>query len=115
MTDIFICDPDGGRLRAEQDAVDLIGEAGYRRARWVALPAGRLDEDFWRLSTKVAGDFAQKFAQYGMGLAIVGDISEQLASSAPLRDWVREANRGRQIWFVEDMAELERRLGISGG
>jgi Domain of unknown function (DUF4180) len=41
---------------------------------------------------------------------VVGDISGALDRSASLRDFVRESNRGRQVWFVADGDELERRL-----
>jgi hypothetical protein len=34
-------------------------------------------------------------------------------SSTALRDWVTEANRGRQVWFVADLAELDQRLSAA--
>ena len=52
----------------------------------------------------------QKFANYGLRLAVVGDIAEPLGASAALRDFVRESNRGRQVWFVADGDELAQRL-----
>jgi hypothetical protein len=110
MSEVFMCEPQGQPLRSEQDALDLIGEASYRRVQWVVVPAERLHQDFWRLSTRVAGEFVGKFANYQRSLAIMGDISEHIAASSSFRDWVREANRGRQIWFVADLAELEQRL-----
>lgn len=58
----------------------------------------------------MAGDFVQKFANYRQGLAVVGDISQALTESSALRDFVRESNRGRHVWFVADEADLERRL-----
>ncbi|MFI7446625.1 DUF4180 domain-containing protein [Nonomuraea sp. NPDC049714] len=110
MSETFICESQGHPLRSEQDALDLIGEAAYRRVQWVVVPAERLHQDFWRLSTRVAGEFVGKFANYRRGLVVMGDISEHIAASSSFRDWVREANRGRQIWFVADQAELEQRL-----
>lgn len=114
MSEIFICEPQGQPLCSEQDALDLIGEATYRRVQWVAVPVERLHQDFWQLNTRVAGEFVGKFANYRRGLAIVGDISEHGAASSSFGDWVREANRGRQIWFVADLAELEQRLSGDG-
>jgi hypothetical protein len=52
----------------------------------------------------------QKFVDYQMGLAVVGDISVRTAASASLADWVRESNRGKNLWFVDDLDELRRRL-----
>jgi hypothetical protein len=58
----------------------------------------------------MAGDIAQKVANYRRRLAIVGDISAHVAASDALRDFVHETNRGTQLWFVADVAELESRL-----
>ncbi|MEX7637748.1 DUF4180 domain-containing protein, partial [Serratia marcescens] len=33
------------------------------------------------------------------------------AQSHALQDFVREANRGEQVWFLSSLAELEQRLG----
>jgi hypothetical protein len=98
---------EGPLLSSGADALGLIYDAS---AEWVAVPVARLDPAFFDLSSGVAGDFVQKFVNYGLKLVVVGDISEPLARSGALRDFVRESNRGRQVWFVADAAELERRL-----
>lgn len=107
---VFVCSPHGPLLDGERAALDLIGEAGYRGAAWVAVPAERCGPDFFRLRTRVAGDVAQKFGNYRMGLAVVGDIGPSTAASTALADFVRESNRGRQLWFLPDAAALEARL-----
>jgi len=107
---VMVCAPGGPPLRAEADAIDLIGDASYGGASWVAVPAERLDGDFFALRTGLAGAVVQKFAQYGMGLAVVGDVSGHVAASDALRDLVREGNRGRSLWFVADLDELGERL-----
>ncbi|UBI35558.1 DUF4180 domain-containing protein [Streptomyces mobaraensis] len=83
---VWMCAADGAAIRGEADVLDLIGDAGYHGARWVALPAERLDEAFFRLRTRFAGDVVQKFANYRLGLAVVGDISRYTAESSALRD-----------------------------
>ncbi|AXK36617.1 DUF4180 domain-containing protein [Streptomyces armeniacus] len=108
---VLVCAPEGATLSREQDALDLIGDAGYQGAQWIAVPAARFDEAFFRLDTRVAGDMIQKFAQYGMGLAVLGDISRHTEGSSALRDFVRESNRGRQTWFLADVDALGERLG----
>ncbi len=100
----------GPPMRSDRDAVDLIGEALEAGVAWVAIPAERLVEDFFVLSTRIAGDAIQKFVNYGIGLAVVGDISGHLANSRALRDFVHESNRGRHVWFVAGLDELEARL-----
>ncbi|GAA4533950.1 DUF4180 domain-containing protein [Nonomuraea ferruginea] len=110
MPGVLLCEADGPPVRTERDALDLIGDAWYHRAHFVAIPAGRLHEDFWRLSTRVAGEIIQKFANYRIKVAVIGDISEYVASSGALRDWVREANRGDELWFLPDLEALRARL-----
>ncbi|MFJ2263861.1 DUF4180 domain-containing protein [Streptomyces sp. NPDC087844] len=107
---VFLCAAEGEPIGGERDALDVIGEASYQGARWAVVPAGRLDETFFRLSTRVAGDIVQKFANYRLGLVVLGDISRYTADSSALRDFVRECNRGRQTWFVADADELDERL-----
>ena len=102
---------DGPLLSSGGDALGLIyGEP----ADWIAVPVGRLDPAFFTLSSGVAGEFVQKFVQYDQRLAVVGDISRFVEESAALRDFVGECNRGRQVWFVADADELERRFETSG-
>jgi hypothetical protein len=107
---VLMCDAEGETICGERDAMDLIGNAGYQGARWVVIPAERFDEAFFRLSTRIAGDIVQKFANYRLGLAILGDISRHTEASSALRDFVRESNRGRQTWFLANIEELGRRL-----
>src|SRR5687767_13990341 len=100
---VLICDADGPRLATERDANDFISAAFEHGSTLVAIPLARLSDDFFRLSTRLAGEVVQKFVNYKLQLAIVGDISQQIAASNALRDFVHEANRGRQLWFVKDM------------
>lgn len=92
------------------DAVSLIGEARSGGAAIVAIPTSRLNEDFFRLRTGVAGAFLQKFVMYGVQVVILGDIDQAVAASVALRDFVRESNRGTAIWFCKDEKELAKRL-----
>ncbi len=102
--------PEAGPPIRYAEAVDLIGEAMGADADWVAIPVGRLGEDFFRLRTGVAGEVIQKFVTYRRRLALVGDVSDQVAESDALRDFVIESNRGRHVWFVDSLAALEMRL-----
>ena len=106
---VLVCDPDGATIATERDVVDIIGNALYQ-AKAVAIPVQRLDEKFFSLRTGFAGEVMQKFVNYRLPLAVVGDISAHLAASNALRDLVRESNRGKQIWFLADLDELDSRL-----
>ena len=100
----------GPPVRGDRDAADLVGLAMEHDARCVAAPVERLGDDFFRLETRIAGEVAQKCVNYGIRLAVVGDISAYLERSMALRDYVYECNLGRHVWFVEDLAALEHRL-----
>lgn len=107
---MLLCAADGPLLTTEQDAVDLIAETYGQQIDLVVLPVARLDERFFSLRGGSAGQIVQKFVQYRTRLAIVGDISAHVAASTALRDYVIEANRGRDVWFVRDLTELDTRL-----
>ena len=101
---------EGTQFRTDRDAVGLLGVAFENKVSLIVLPATRLDPDFFRLNTRLAGEFIEKFVNYRVRLAVVGDISEQVHESTALRDFVRESNRGRDVWFVNDLEQLELRL-----
>jgi hypothetical protein len=107
---VAVCDADGPVLAREADINDFIGEVWGLEAEWLALPVSRLSPDFFVLKTGLAGATTQKFVNYRIGLAIIGDVSAAIAASDALRDYVREANAGRAIWFAPDMAVLQARL-----
>ncbi|MFJ7254228.1 DUF4180 domain-containing protein [Streptomyces sp. NPDC098085] len=109
-TPVLVCAQVGAPLRNEQDALDLIGEGLGHDAAWVAVPVGRLTDDFFRLRTRVAGGIVQKFANYRLKLAVVGDISRHTEAGGALPDFVRESNRGTQLWFLPDIDALRTRL-----
>lgn len=52
------------------------------------------------------GTVTQKFSNYGVRLAIIGDVSDKIAASNALRDYVCEANKGGRILFVNDKTAL---------
>ena len=107
---VFVCPEDGPHLDGEAAALDLMGRLWGLEADWVAVPTSLLAADFLHLKTGVLGAVVQKFVNYRLKLAVVGDITAPVAASEALRDFVGEANAGRHVWFVADLAELERRL-----
>lgn len=110
---VLVCAQMGPLLASERDANDFLSAAWEVDATMVAIPVVRLGSDFLRLDTRIAGGVLQKFVNYGLRLAIVGDISERMSESRALQDFVSESNRGKATWFIADLAELERRLAPS--
>ncbi len=107
---VLVCAADGPRLADSDSARDLILAAGRARADWVCVPVARVADDFFSLRTGVAGEVVQKFVNYRLPLAIVGDISRYVAGSSAFDGFVYESNRGRQLWFVPTMAAFEEKL-----
>ncbi|MFB9433365.1 DUF4180 domain-containing protein [Streptoalloteichus tenebrarius] len=106
---VLVCDPDGPPIGTTRDALDLIG-ASFLGAEVVAVPASRLDDDFFSLGTRFAGEVMQKFVNHRLRLAVVGDLSRHLAASSALRALVHESNRADHVWFVPDLDALDERL-----
>jgi hypothetical protein len=107
---VLVCAPDGEQIASERAALDLIGEAWQEGIEWVLIPVERLAEAFFQLRTGLAGQIVQKFVQYRRHLIILGDISGFVAESRAFRDFVYEANRGTEVWFLADLEEVNERL-----
>ena len=107
---VFVCPADGPCLAQDRALSDLIGDLYGSGARFVAMPLARLGPEFLRLSSGVAGHVLQKLVNYRFQIAVIGGVPAAVAASAPLRDFVRESNRGETVWFVDDLAALEAKL-----
>lgn len=111
---VLLCPLEGPGLRGDRDAIALINAAFEQRAKVVVVPQQRFDPEFFRLATRLAGEFVQKFVNYQIRLAVLGDVSGYLQESSALRDFVRESNRTSNIWFVADLKELAMRVRGAG-
>ncbi|GLV55525.1 hypothetical protein KDH_23690 [Dictyobacter sp. S3.2.2.5] len=107
---MLACAPDGAKLTGEREAVELIGETMYHGVEWILLPVERLDDNFFQLKNRLAGHIIQKFVTYRRRLVILGDITSQIEQSSALTAFIYETNRGNQVWFLKDLAELTARL-----
>ena len=82
-----------------QSALDLMATIRYETGcDLMILNKEAIYEDFFDLKTKIAGEIFQKFINYHMRIAIVGDFSGYTSNS--LRDFIYECNRGRDIFFL---------------
>jgi hypothetical protein len=111
---VLRCAAEGPRLDGEQAALDLIGDAMGHEATLVAVPVARVADEFFRLRSGVAGEVMQKFVNYRVRLAVVGDVSHHIAESTALRDFVHETNNGGHIWFLPTYDALDARLRPAG-
>ena len=85
-------------LQTVEDAVDLIGNMSYQGFDKLIIHEENMISDFFELKNKIAGDILQKFSQYSMPLAIIGDFEKYESKS--LNDFIFESNKGKQINFV---------------
>lgn len=99
---------DGILIHTTEDAVDLLGNANFQGAGSVIVHSEQLHEEFFNLKSGIAGDILQKFSNYRMKLAIVGDFKE--VTSKSLRDFIYESNKRKQIIFSADLDEAIQQL-----
>lgn len=92
-----------------QSALDLAMSVKYETgAERIALEKALLCEDFFILSTGLAGEILQKWMNYHLKAAIWGDYSRY--TSKPLRDFIYESNHGKDFFFVASRAEAIEKL-----
>jgi len=93
-----------------QSALDFAISIGYENdCRKIALNKSAITEDFFDLSTGVAGDVVQKFVNFGYTLALFGDFSHYTSKS--LHDYIYESNKGKYIYFINSEQAAIEKLG----
>ncbi|MFD4705142.1 DUF4180 domain-containing protein [Gottfriedia sp. NPDC058432] len=101
---IAIANADSVILIDEQSALDLIMTISYdHKSNRIALNKEAISEDFFNLSTKLAGAVLQKFVNYNIKFAIIGDFSNY--TSKALKDFIYECNKGNNVFFVSSEQE----------
>lgn len=87
-----------------QSALDLLMTAKYEAGtKNIAIGKELIAEDFFVLSTGLAGEILQKYINYGGRIAIYGDFSHY--TSKPLKDFIYESNKGHDVFFLQTEAE----------
>lgn len=82
-----------------QSAIDLLMRAKYEAGtKNIAISKQVIAEEFFILSSGLAGEILQKFINYGGKIAIYGDYSRY--TSKPLKDFIYESNKGKDIFFA---------------
>lgn len=92
-----------------QSALDLLMSAKYDIGTQNIIISKKLvTEDFFILSTGLTGEILQKFINYGGRVAIYGDYSHY--TSKPLKDFIYESNKGKDVFFVSSLDEAIEKL-----
>lgn len=96
-------------LQSVEDGLDLLGTIYYQGFDKLIIYEKNITPEFFDLKTKMAGDILQKFSNYRVGLAIVGDFEKYQSKS--IRDFIFESNKTKHIIFTETPEDALNRLG----
>jgi hypothetical protein len=107
---VFDVPADGPVIQTEREAADILGEALSQDAKLVVLPSVRLSPAFFQLRTGLAGAIVQKFVNYRVKLAIIGTIPDEALQSTAMQAFIKECNRGQDIWFLGHIDDLKTKL-----
>lgn len=90
-------------IKDVSSALDLAMTVSYETGCTnIAINKGAITDEFFILSTCLAGEILQKFINYGVRFAIYGDFSGY--TSKPLKDFMYESNKGKDIYFQPEVS-----------
>ncbi|GCC53260.1 DUF4180 domain-containing protein [Chryseotalea sanaruensis] len=90
------------------DGLSLLGNLYYEGFDSIIIHEKNITPEFFDLKNRMAGEVLQKFSNYRVRLAIVGDFSKYEGRS--IQDFIYESNKGKQINFVNTLAEAKETL-----
>lgn len=85
------------------DALDVMANLQYNGCDKMLIRKENIIDDFFHLKTKLAGEILQKYVNYRMRIAIVGEFDEY--NSKSLNDFIYESNKGKNVLFKKTEAE----------
>ena len=92
-----------------QSALDFMVTVQYKTGcNRIILNKSAIGEEFFHLSTKIAGEILQKFVNYRVKFAVVGDFSSYASES--MKAFILECNRGKDIFFLPDEEKAVEKL-----
>lgn len=107
-TDIAIVSSDSTVIKDVQSAIDMAMSVYETGTSKIIINKELVCEDFFILSTNIAGEILQKFTNYHIKMAIYGDYSSY--TSKALKDFIFESNRGNDFFFVTSKEEALQKL-----
>lgn len=98
-------------IKDVQSALDLMATVQYETdSNRIVINKSLLSDSFFDLKTRLAGEILQKFINYRVKVAIVGDFS--IYSSKSLRDFIYESNNGNDIFFLASEQQAIEKLSM---
>ncbi len=101
---------DGQKLIVDtRSALELAMAVKYETgATRIVMDKDLVCDEFFVLSTGVAGEILQKYINYHVKAAFYGDYTRY--TSKPLRDFIYESNQGKDFFFTESREEAVKKL-----
>ncbi|MCE3294567.1 MAG: hypothetical protein K0R65_281 [Crocinitomicaceae bacterium] len=99
---------DGPLISNAEDGLDLLGTLYFQGFDKIVLYTENICPEFFELKNGMAGEILQKFSNFRVRLAIVGDF--QTIESKSLRDFIYESNQGKSVCFVESLEKALEKL-----
>ncbi len=91
-------------IKDARSALDLLMSVKYEAdTKKIVIDKRLVCDDFFILSTGLAGEILQKYVNYGGRIAVYGDYSRY--TSKPLKDFIYESNKGKDVFFVSSEEE----------
>lgn len=97
---ILISNPDEG--------LQLLVDIYYQDIDKIILHEKNFNPAFFDLKNGIAGEILQKYSNYKVRLAIVGEFSNYQSKS--LQDFIFESNKQKQVNFTQSIEEALQRL-----
>ena len=109
QNDIALIIADELVIKDTQSALKMIAHAQYvTDSDKLIIDKSCETDEFFVLSTGIAGEILQKFINYRKKIAIVGDYSKH--TSRALKDFIYESNNGNSIYFLQSIDEAVLKL-----
>ena len=95
-------------IKEKEDFLDLLGNLYYEGYDKVVVHRTCITDKFFELETGIAGEVLQKFSNYRVRLAIVGNFADLTRKS--ILDFIFESNKSGHINFVGTIEEAMEKL-----
>jgi len=95
-------------ISSPEEGLQILVDVYYQDIDKIVLHKRNIISDFFDLKTGIAGEILQKFSNYKVRLAIVGDFSGLEGTS--ISAFMSESNSQKQVNFSKTVEEALRRL-----
>lgn len=96
-------------IKDVQSALDLMATVQYETgSHRIVMNQSVFSEAFFDLKTRLAGEILQKYINYHVNVAIIGDFS--VYPSQSLQDFIYECNKGNDFFFLPSKQQGIERL-----